>query len=113
MLPSSGAERQLWAIWIGYLIACLVVVIAGRQVLDDSDPYKMTLYLFWSVLSGLAFFAMGGSYWGRCYALGLAFFLLACVLPLKLEWAPVGFGSLWTLSLLLIARHLRRLADEG
>jgi serine/threonine protein kinase len=111
LLPSSSAERQLWAIWVGYLIACLVASIAGRQVMGDTDPFKLKLYLFWSMLSGLSFFAMGGSYWGRCYALGMAFFLLACVLPLKLEWAPLAFGSLWTLSLLLIARHLRRLAD--
>jgi serine/threonine protein kinase len=113
LLPSSSAERQLWAIWVGFLIACLGVSIAGRQVLGDTDTFKHKFYPFWSLLSGLGFFAMGGSYWGRCYAIGLAFFLLACVLPLKLEWSPLGFGGLWTLSLLLIARHLRQLADEG
>jgi serine/threonine protein kinase len=113
LLPTSSVERQLWSIWVGYLIACMGVVIAGRQVLDDGDPYKLTLYLFWSLLSGLAFFAMGGSYWGPCYALGLAFFVLACLLPLMLGFAHLGFGGLWTVSLLLIARHLRRLADEG
>jgi hypothetical protein len=70
LLPTSSVERQLWSIWVGYLIACLGMVIAGRQILDDFDPYKLTLTLFRSLLSGLAFFAMGGSYWGRCYALG-------------------------------------------
>ena len=42
---------------------------------------------------------MGNNYWGGCYVIGLAFFVLACVMPLKLEWgAPLAFG-------LLVGRH--------
>jgi predicted Ser/Thr protein kinase len=112
LLPASTAERQLWTIWIGYIVGCVVVVIAGRQLLDD-DPRRHTFYVSWSLLSGLAFFIMGSSYWGRCYAFGAAFFVLAAVLPRMLEWAPVGFGTLWATALLAMGLHLRRLAREA
>jgi hypothetical protein len=56
---------------------------------------------------------MGGLYWGRYYALGLAFFLLALLLPLHLTWAPLEFGGLWAGALVAIGLHLRRLASEA
>ena len=42
---------------------------------------------------------MGSNYWGRCYAVGAAFFALAAVMPFCLEYAPLTFGLLWS------ARH--------
>jgi phosphatidylglycerophosphate synthase len=59
----------------------------------------------------MGFFTMGSSYWGKCYLFGLAFFVLAALMPLKLEWAwaPLALGTLWAVTLVLIARHVRRL----
>ena len=37
-------------------------------------------------------FIMGGTFWGRFYALGAAFFALAVVMPLWLDGAPLLFG---------------------
>src|SRR5947209_7668399 len=114
LLPASTAERQLWSIWIGYLIGCVAVVLAGRQIIPDADVYRRRLYLLWSLLAGLAFFGMGGSYWGWCYAFGLAFFGLAVVLPkVWPEVAPLGFGGMWAVSLVSMGLHLRRLAVEA
>jgi hypothetical protein len=59
--------------------------------------------------SGLAFFIMGSNYWGRCYAFGLAFWALAALMPMHLEWAPLEFGLLWSVTLTLVGLHLRRL----
>ncbi len=57
---------------------------------------------------------MGGSYWGRCYAYGLAFFGLAVLLPrVPEQYAPLGFGGLWTVALVSMGLHLRRLAAEA
>src|SRR5262249_12950338 len=110
---ASTAERQLWSIWIGYLIGCVAVVFAGRQIIPDEDVYRTRLYVLWSLLAGLAFFGMGGSYWGWCYALGLAFFGLAIALPVfGPEVAPLGYGGLWAVSLVAMGLHLRRLAAE-
>ena len=88
-------------------------VVAGRPLLGPEDPHKTALYVPWSLLSGLAFFVMGGSYWGRCYAFGLAFFALAALLPWRLAWAPLLFGALWTVALLSLGLYLRRLAADG
>ena len=73
----------------------------------------MIRYPFAAILSGLAFFVMGGSYWGHYYAIGLAFFALSLLMLLRLEWSPLEFGLLWALCLAAIARHLRRLAAEA
>ena len=113
LLPASTAERQLWSIWIGYLIGCVAVVLAGQQVFVG-DEYKTRLYVLWSLLAGLSFFVMGGSYWGRCYAFGLAFFGLSVLLPkMAQEYAPLGFGGMWAVALVSMGLYLRRLAAEA
>jgi serine/threonine-protein kinase len=116
--PAGAAERQVWAIWLGYLAAYGTSAAVSRllialDVLDagPSGPARwqdLIVYPFSAILSGLAFFVMGGGYGGLYYALSLAFFVLALLLPLRLEWAPPAFGLLWALSLAAVARHLRR-----
>ena len=67
-----------------------------------------------AALSGMAFFVMGSHYWGRCYAIGALFFILAIVMPYRLEWAPLVFGSVWLVILVAMGRHLGGLArDKG
>lgn len=118
LLPTSAAERELWTIWIGYFTSYGAALFATwlllhLQVLRPGPQTPQPLpellpYPFISLASGLAFFTMGSNYWGRCYAVGLAFFLLAALMPLKLNWAPLGFGLLWSGSLLMLGLHLRR-----
>jgi hypothetical protein len=74
---------------------------------------RVVHYPFSAVVSGLAFFVMGGSYGGRYYLSSLAFFALAPLLLLSLEWAPVAYGLVWALCLAAVARHLRRLGAEA
>src|SRR5262249_36275292 len=75
----------------------------------DSSWAELIRYPFSALLSGLAFFVMGSNYWGRCYAVGLAFFAFAALMPLNLEWAPLRFGGLWAVTLLAMGLHLRQL----
>ena len=90
LLPTTAAERELWTIWIGYFVTYFFIVIVTRAVghLDVLQPERdfgrprayfqeLLPYPFISVVSGLAFFIMGSNYWGRCYAIGVAFFLIA------------------------------------
>jgi serine/threonine protein kinase len=110
MLPTSAAERQLWSIWIGYLVAYTVTVLVSLELTGPERHWnELVLYPFAAVLTGLAFFVMGSSYWGRCYAIGLAFFLLATVMPLNLAVAPLEFGIVWSTTLLAIGMHVRNL----
>jgi serine/threonine protein kinase len=123
LLPTSSIERELWTIWIGYFFALGATVVATRLIrfrdlIGPTDPaqqhaVEMLPYPFLAILSGLAFFIMGSNYWGRCYAIGVCFFALACLMPLQLDWAPLGFGLLWAGALTMVGLHLRRLARRA
>ena len=70
-------------------------------------------YPFAAVLSGLAFWIMGGIYASRFYLFGLAFFALSLLMLLHLPWAPLEFGLLWAVSLAAIGWRLRQLGAEA
>ncbi len=117
LLPTNQAEKQLWTIWIGYVIASIVAWLAIRLLVShgiltegDSAPLhwrELSFYPVNAALSGLGFFVMGSNYWGRCYAVGVAFFALAIVMSLSLEWAPLEFGTAWGTTLVALGSHLK------
>jgi len=122
--PTTAAERELWTIWIGYFAAYGVAILATRLMVARFEPLMTgaftrhalmeTLpYPFVSAVAGLAFFAMGSNYWGRCYAIGVAFFVIAAAMPFHLEWAPLEFGLLWAAALTALGLHLRKLGKKA
>jgi serine/threonine protein kinase len=122
LLPTSGPERELWTIWLGYLGAYAINVLVSRLLAwhgfiatgpGGEHWGDLILYPYSAIVSGLAFFVMGSNYWGRCYAFGVAFWALAALMPLHLEWAPLEFGLLWSVTLTLVGLHLRRLGREA
>ena len=124
LLPTTAAERELWTIWVGYFVANAVAIFATRllvgrlNVIDPGENAPRLIaetlpYPFISLTAGLAFFTMGANYWGKCYAIGMAFFMIAAVMPFHLEWAPLEFGLLWTASLTVLGMHLRRLGKNA
>jgi len=125
LLPTSAAERDIWSIWIGYFLAygCTLVAVQsmsilgvidrGARVLGSEHWQEVLPYPFISIVAGLAFFSMGSNYWGRCYAIGLGFFLIAVLMPMNLDWAPLEFGLLWTVALTVLGWHLRRLGRQA
>ena len=64
------------------------------------------------MLTGVTFFVMGGTYWGRCYVIGSAFLALSVLLAWQLDWGPFGFGLLLSASLVVLSLRLRRLASD-
>jgi serine/threonine protein kinase len=122
LLPTTAPERELWSIWIGYLAAYALNILISRMLawhgMVVPGPAgerwdELIVYPYSALVSGLAFFIMGSNYWGRCYAFGLAFWLLAALMPLHLEWAPLEYGLLWSATLTLVGLHLRRLGREA
>ncbi len=112
-LPTSSAERQLWAIWIGYLLAVGISWLVSLLELMPGDQWnELALYPFSAILTGMAFFAMGSNYWGQCYAVGLAFFALAAVMALRMSLAPLEFGILWGVTFIALGLHLRHKGGE-
>jgi serine/threonine-protein kinase len=110
----SSSERQLWSLWLAYLVAvyCIPVVLRSLPGLSE-PPLCWATYSFSSLLTGFAFCVLGGNYWGRFYAFGAGFFLLALIMPQTLKWASLEFGLLWTAALAAIGLRLRRLAREA
>ncbi|RMG03200.1 MAG: serine/threonine protein kinase [Planctomycetota bacterium] len=100
--PQGGAARQLWALWLAYVV--------GSVTLQVITPYDLRLlYPQYAVLSGMGFVMMGAGYWGFCYVIGGAFLTLAVLMRLEPAWAPLEFGAAWGASLWVLARHLARL----
>jgi hypothetical protein len=102
----------MWSVWIGYIVACTVIGMAYRRQVGLAIEKELDLYPFLSAATGLAFFVMGSSYWGWCYAFGAAFFALALLMTADPAWGPIEFGTLWAVSLSLIGLRLRGLAAE-
>jgi hypothetical protein len=112
LAPHTTAERQLWAVWIGYVAACALLALVNHQLRGFEDAYAFTLYPYWAVTTGLCFFVLGSSYWGRCYVFAAGFFALAGVMLLDMRWSALEFGGLWTVVLVALGRRLRRLGRE-
>ncbi|HKB06057.1 MAG TPA: protein kinase [Gemmataceae bacterium] len=114
-LPTSAIERLLWAVWLGYLLAFAAVFWVARA----QGHGHLEMYGAGMALSGLAWFAMGGSIWGGCYLIGLLFLAGAPVMAYTLDgspWAPATFGAAWGVTLLVVGgryRRLGRLAAEN
>jgi serine/threonine protein kinase len=121
--PTSIAERQLWTIWIGYLAATLVIfwvnhLLFSQGILTGGSEapqhwLELCTYPAAAVLSGIGFFVMGSSFWGRCYALGVGFFALAVAMTFRLDWAPFEFGVAWGTTLGVIGWRLRSLSQPA
>jgi serine/threonine-protein kinase len=115
LMPTNTAERQMWSVWLGYLIACTTAGPYVRVMFGGEAMMTGRIYPIFCCMTGMAFFFLGSSYWGRCYAVGVVFFLLGAVLaywPAATPWGALVFGVAWTITLVLIGLHLRSM-DAG
>jgi eukaryotic-like serine/threonine-protein kinase len=110
--PQGKQARQLWSLWLAYVAGSLALIVVEYTMAGRSFDYLM-LYPRLAILSSPGFLMIGSSYWGYCYGIGAGFLLLALILPLSLTFAPVLFGLAWAASLLALAHHLGKLADES
>jgi hypothetical protein len=112
-VPTSVAERHMWSVWVGYVCACMFLGMTTRLLHGMAVGLEITLYPGLALLTGLAFFALATSYWGMCYAFALAFYALAFAMVTDLRWAPLEFGGLWAVVLVIIGIRLRRMQSAG
>ena len=103
MLPSSVAERPVWSIWIAYLATLatlnLITIASGDE---QGNVFQAA-----AALSGFAFIAMSGHIWGGAAPLGLGFLAIAAACALAPSVSPLLLGTMWLLSMLILARHYR------
>lgn len=112
LMPQTVAERQLWSVWLGYVFACLLMGMILKQQFGIERLRKLVEYPHFSIMAGMAFFILGSSYWGGCYAIGVVYFLMAGLMLLEPRWSVLEYGSLWGIVLALLGWHLRRLGRE-
>jgi hypothetical protein len=112
--PRGKPARQLWALWLGYVVSALALTLVEHAMAGPSRPFEYwTLYPPLAIIGGLGFIMMGRCYWGYCYGIGAGFMALALVLPWIPLLAPLLFALAWGASLTALARHLSQRADES
>jgi hypothetical protein len=112
----GSVERQMLSIWIAFFLSCwLCLLVAYLMATPDNPLDQIMLYPHFAILSGVIYCVIGSNYWGQCYIFGAAFFALSLAMTLELTLAPLQFGGLWAICLMLIGRRLQFLtthADE-
>ena len=103
MLPRSVAERPVWSIWIGYLSTLAVLNLIS---LTRENP-SLSLFPTAAALSGFGFIAMAGHIWGGAALLGFGFLAVALACCFVEPIAPLLMGSMWLISMLVLAHHYR------
>ena len=109
VLPARGVERLLLSTWLGYIGSGVILAIAYRLAAGWATAIELNVYPLVAALTGMAFVVLGSSYWGRCYAFGLAFYGLALLMHVDLRWSPIEFGFTWSAVLIIIGNRLRNL----
>jgi serine/threonine protein kinase len=110
MVPATTAERQLWSLGGGYMLAGLTTTVSLRVAGLGWEPHAdLSMYQPMAGLTALMFFALGSIMWGWCYAFGLAFVAAGFVMAVDLRFAPLVFGMTWAAVLIVIGARLRRL----
>jgi hypothetical protein len=115
LLPRGAAERQLYYVWGGYLVACFVMALSSRFAARNpfETALELTFYPPLAALTALAFFSLASNFWGYCAVIGLCWLGLAGIMAIDLRWAPLEFGALWATVLVLLGLRLRRLGRQA
>jgi hypothetical protein len=112
LLPTSYAEGHLWSVWGGYALACFAAGTGRWMEVGWGAETDLQRYYALAGLTALAFFALASGYWGGCYAIGAAFLGLVFVMAANLSLAPLEFGTMWAIVLLVVGLRLRGFAAE-
>jgi serine/threonine-protein kinase len=112
--PLTPDEGHIVALY-GYFIATAFVLYATAYPWDRDAILAM--YPALALVSGLYHLVVARLYWGPMYLYGLAYFLLAVVMKMTPEWAPLEFAALSTsISVavgVVLRRHVNDPADES
>jgi serine/threonine protein kinase len=112
-VPFTTATRHLWSLRLGLLLGLLTLSIVHYLLTPPGTAWNpLSVFPLWAATAGIMFFSLGGLYWGRLYLLGLCFFALALLMPLRLDWAPPVFGAMMTLTISVLLRAIIRVNRE-
>jgi serine/threonine-protein kinase len=102
-------EREILLLWIGVSIAKVLFFSMFCPLTGPVDPDTVvSFYPVSLTVNGLMLFVEGRLYGGRLYLVGLADFVAAALLPLRLDLAPLLMGAWNALALFYIGIALLR-----
>jgi serine/threonine protein kinase len=111
--PSGPSLRDFWSLRIGHWVGVVLLPFLCYLLATPDRPWEpLTTYPLWALISGVAVFGMGSSFWGRFYLIGLLLFALAFVMTIQLEWAVLEFGAMMSALFTIVGLHLRRIRSE-
>jgi serine/threonine-protein kinase len=99
----TATTRHLWSVRLSVLFGLIALAAVHYGLTPPGTEWNpLGVFPLWVSLAGAAFFGLGGIYWGRLYLLGLFMLGIAVLMPLRLEWAPLGFGLLMSITLAVL-----------
>jgi hypothetical protein len=108
-------ERHLALLWFGVFLAGITlfwIYCPPFGTARAADLLKF--YPPWTVVNGVAFMVVGRLYWGAHYLVALAHFLVAALMPLTLNFAPLIYGVFVAVCMSLSAAdHIRAARREN
>jgi hypothetical protein len=106
-------ERGLLLNWALAIVADLLLFSLVCPPWGPAVPAVIVrVYPAWVTVDGLMWCMEARDYWGRFYLIGGAFFLVAALMPLCLDMAPLIWGAVNAAALTWTALGLRRIAAE-
>jgi serine/threonine-protein kinase len=109
--PVDPAERHLALLWGGVFLAGITLFWIYCPPFGSARAKDLlAFYPPWTVVNGVAFLVVGRLYWGVYYLIGLAHFLLAVLMPLRLDLAPLIYGVFVAVCMSLSAADHMRVA---
>jgi serine/threonine protein kinase len=107
----SPIYKLFWATRIAQAAGMALALLLCWELASPGSSWQLNIYPFWAVLTGMTVFNVASKIWGRLYLAGISLFVLAAVMPLALEWAPLALGtfiSCFTTASLVHFRGVRR-----
>jgi hypothetical protein len=113
--PVDPTERHLALLWGGVFLAGITLFwIYCPPVSSARAADLLAFYPPWTVVNGVAFLVVGRMYWGVYYLVGLAHFLVAALMPLRPDLAPLVYGVFVAVCMSLAAvDHIRTARREN
>jgi hypothetical protein len=111
-VPLNAVTRHFWSVRVGIMLGLFATTLVSWMTTPaGSDWNPLTVFPLWSVMLGVVYFGLG-IHWGHLYLIGLTFFLLALLMPLRLDLAPFALAVLFGACMFGASHHVQRLARE-
>ena len=113
--PIDPTERQLALLWGSVFLAGITLFwIYCPSSGSGKAAELLSFYPPWTVVNGVAFLVVGRMYWGLYYLVGLGHFIVAALMPLRIDMAPLIYGVFVSVCMTLAALdHIRTARREN